>query len=105
LRVDALAPEVLFGSERVVSRTAQSEVRRRMLASQGEWREVVKFEAMPFGATPSHVIDVSALLAVTVEDGASNRGGDVPPAPARNSRILSPRADWGRRRHLLALRS
>jgi hypothetical protein len=64
---DELTPEIVFRSESVMSRATQGEIRGRVLAALGEWLEVVKFEPMRLGATPSSGLDMRALLAVAVE--------------------------------------
>jgi hypothetical protein len=68
-----------------VSRATQGEIRGRVLAALGEWLEVVKFEPMRLGATPSSGLDMRTLLAVEVEHRAPHGSGNMapPPAPAR----------------------
>ena len=49
-RLDELAPEIFLGRVGIVCRTPQREVRGRVLTPESERREMVKFEAVGFGA-------------------------------------------------------
>jgi hypothetical protein len=80
---DELASEVLFRGESVMCRAAQREIRHAVLAARGKRFQVVKLETMRLGATRSVSVKVATAIAVALEDGAADGGGDVTPAPAR----------------------
>ena len=85
---DEFAAEVLFGGKRIVCRAAQSEIRGAVIAAQGKWFEVVKLEAMRLAATGSVRVEVGTTGAVALEDGATDGGGNVTPAPALVRRVM-----------------
>jgi len=73
---DELASEVFFGSESIVRCAAHGEIRRAMIAALGKRFQVVKFEAMGFGATRSVRVKVATAVAVALEDAAADGGGN-----------------------------
>jgi hypothetical protein len=89
LVLDEVAPEVLFGGEGIACGAAHTEVRNVMLTARGERLQVVKLEVVRFNATLSRRRGIATSVVVSLEDGAANRGGNVPPAPAlKDPRIV-----------------
>jgi hypothetical protein len=86
---DELAPEVFFGGQGIVCRTAQGEIRRAVIAALGKRFQVVKLQALRLGTTRSVRVNVTTAVTVALEDGAADGGGNVTHAPAlRDPRIL-----------------
>jgi hypothetical protein len=82
LLLDELATEILFRGERVVSRTAQGQVRRQILSALSERFQMMQLQVARLAAARAVRVGVAAPSAVTLEDLASLGCGNVSPALA-----------------------
>jgi hypothetical protein len=79
---DASAAEVRFGRQRIVSRAAQTQIRRDVFAALREWHQVMQLEIARFAAALAARVDIGATRAVTPIHFAPHCRGNVPAARA-----------------------